>query len=277
MSTFKEVEDNLEAVSAIKTIATTYQEISQKEMSNIRDKALKNRKFISKLGEVYVTTKRAHMEKEDANMEILQKEKDEVTVFLSANARFYGALLWDVWAETKKHLEKTDSDLVVIAENGRFFAQNSDGVDDFTYFDLKDEEPDEEQVKKIIEFIKKYKKITVFHGEFENILKQSSKKTVIPGKLPDDIEGESTEGFLFEPSTEEILRVFETELLTAFFNQTFLEHRLARHATRVVAMHQAGENAKERQENLKMRLTRMKRKELDKKQFEITGPLQLWD
>ena len=273
---FKEIEDNLEAVSAIKTIATTYQEISQKEMSNIREKALKNRKFISKLAGIYTTTKEAHLKKDDRE-EVIKKEKEEVVVFLSANARFYGALLWDVWAEAKKYLQKTNSDLVVIAENGRFFAQNSDGVDDFTYFDLKDEEPDEEQVKKIVEFIKKYKKINVFHGEFENILKQSSAKTVIPGKLPEDIDEEDSEGFLFEPSTKEILEVFETELLTAFFNQTFLEHRLARHATRVVAMHQAGENAEERQEKLKMKLIRLKRKELDKKQFEITGPLQLWD
>lgn len=278
MSTFKEIEDNLEAVSAIKTIATTYQEISQKEMSDIRDKALENRKFISKLGEVYTTTKRAHMEKDgSSDSDILKKEKDEVAVFLSANARFYGALLWDVWANVKDYLEKTKADLVVIAENGRFFAQNSDGVEDFTYFDLADEEPDEENIKQVVDFIKKYKKINLFHGKFENILKQSSTRTVIPGKLPEDIEGEDTEGFLFEPSTEEILKVFETELLTAFFNQVFLEHRLSRHATRVVAMHQANENAKERKENLKMKLIRLKRKELDKKQFEITGPLQLWD
>ena len=276
MSTFKEIEDNLDAVSAIKTIATTYQEISQKEMTNIRDKALKNRKFIRRLNKVYTTTKKEHLKEAQSEDGFIEKKKGEVVVFLSANARFYGALLWDVWAEVKKHLSKNKADLVVVAENGRFFAQNSDGIGEFTYFDLADEEPKEENINKIVEFIKKYKKISVFHGKFENILKQSSTRTEIPGKLPETDEDQE-ESFLFEPSTKEILEFFETELLTAFFNQAFLEHRLSRHATRVVAMHQAGENAKERKENLKMKLTRLKRKELDKKQFEITGPLQLWD
>lgn len=275
MSTFKEIEDNLEAVSAIKTIATTYQEISQKEMSKIREKALKNREFIGKLAQVYSKTKEERLKKEDQT-ERKTKKEGKVAIFLSANARFYGALLWEVWAQTKEYLEKNDADLVVIAENGKFFVQNTSFGEDFTYFDLDDEEPEEGQIKEIIEHIKNYKSISIFHGHFENILKQNSTKTEIPGKLPEKEIDESV-GYLFEPSTESVLDFFETELLTAFFNQTFLEHRLARHATRVVAMHQAGENAKERKENLRMTIKRLKRKELDKKQFEITGPLQLWD
>lgn len=275
MSTFKEIEDNLEAVSAIKTIATTYQEISQKEMSKIREKALKNRKFIGRLGKIYTKTKQEHQKKEDQELPI-DKKTGKVAVFLSANARFYGSLLWEVWSQIKKYLEENDADLVVIAENGKFFAQNSPFGKDFTYFDLDDENPEEEQIKEIIDFIKQYKKISIFHGHFENILKQNSTRTEIPGKLPDK-KIEDSDSYLFEPSTEKVLEFFETELLTAFFNQTFLEHRLSRHATRVVAMHQAGENAKERKENLKMTIKRLKRKEMDKKQFDITGPLQLWD
>jgi F-type H+-transporting ATPase subunit gamma len=273
MSTFKEIEDNLEAVSAIKTIATTYQEISQKEMSRIREKALKNREFIGKLAQVYSQTKKEHLKESE---ERKTEKEGKVALFLSANARFYGALLWEVWAQVKKYLEENDADLIVVAENGKFFVQNSPFGEDFTYFDLDDENPKEEQIKKIIDSIKNYKNISIFHGHFENILKQSSTKTEIPGKLPEK-ETDEENGYLFEPSTGDVLDFFETELLTAFFNQTFLEHRLARHATRVVAMHQAGENAKERKEKLRMRIKRLKRKELDKKQFEITGPLQLWD
>jgi F-type H+-transporting ATPase subunit gamma len=276
MSTFKEIEDNLEAVSAIKTIATTYQEISQKEMTKIREKALKNRKFIGRLAQVYAKTKEEHLKNKEEEKAPSEEKSGKVAVFLSANARFYGSLLWEVWSQVKKYLEKNDADLVVVAENGKFFAQNSPFGENFTYFDLDDEEPEEGEIKEIIDFIKKYKKISIFHGHFENILKQDSVRTEIPGKLPKK-ETKEEESYLFEPSTKEVLQFFETELLTAFFNQAFLEHRLSRHATRVVAMHQAGENAKERKEDLKMTIKRLKRKEMDKKQFDITGPLQLWD
>ncbi len=277
MSSFKEIKENLEAVSAIKTIATTYQEISQKEMTKIREKALKNKNFISRLAKIYTLTIREFLERDEVN-NLPEKKKEKVAVFLSANARFYGSLLWQVWDKTVKYMKKNKSDLVVIAENGKYFAQNSE-FKDFTYFDLEDEDPKEDDIKKIIDFIKEYKEITVFHGEFKNILTQEAAGTVIPGKLPkvekkekkDDID------YLFEPSAEKVLEFFETEILTSFFNQCFLEHRLSRHATRVVAMHQAGENAKERKEKLRMTIKRLRRKELDSKQFEITGPLQLWD
>lgn len=278
MSSFRELKSSLQAVSAIKTIATTYQEISQKEMSEIREKALSNRRFIAQLGKIYTISKKEYFkEKKESKEVFISQKKGKVVIFLSANARFYGSLLWAVWGGVKDYLSQNKADLVICAEVGKYFAQGLDFGGKSAYFDIDDENPNEEQVKAVIDYIKNYKEIIVFHGKFENILTQTPTKTVIPGEIPKKSDQEDISSYLFEPSSEKVLEFFETELLTAFFNQTFLEHRLSRHATRVVAMHQAGENAKERQEILKMTLKRLKRKELDKKQFEITGPLQLWN
>ncbi len=269
----KEIKEELKAISAIKTITVTYQEVSQNKMNEIREEALKNREFIERLSRVYASAKIAYLNDDEA--EPLKKKKGEVVVFISANARFYGSLLWDVWKTSSDYLKGKDADLVVIGDVGKYLVQNSDVGEDFSHFELHDEEPEKDQVKKIIEFIENYERITVFHGKFKNILKQESSKTNISGEAIDkDIDVDAD--YLFEPSPKEVLDFFEKELITAFFNQAFLEHRLSRHATRMVAMHRASENAKEEIEKLEQKKTRVKRQLLDKKQFEITAPYQLW-
>ncbi len=278
MSTFKQLEKELEAVSVIKTITMTYQEISQKEMDDIREVAISNRKLIEELSRIYAISKKAYEKEEGGEKKdklFRDFSKGSLVIFLSANSRFYGSLLWDVWHETTGYLEKKEADLAVVGEMGKYFAENSRKVSQFEFFNIDDEEPKEDEVKELVDFVKPYKNIIVFHGKFHNIMRQESVKSDISGEMPKEEYGEESE-YLFEPSTKEVLRFFEEELITAFFNQAFLEHRLSRHATRVVAMYQAGENAKERIEKLSKGIKRIKRKELDKKQFEITGSFGLW-
>ncbi len=271
----REIKEKVKAVSAIETIAVTYQEVSQNKMNEIRETALGNRKFIEKLSLVYASAKDAYLRDKEEEIDLLAGKKDaEVVVFISANARFYGALIWKVWVELRDYLQKNRAELVVLGEVGKFMAENAYG-DEFEYFDIDDEEPGEDQVKKLIDFIENYKKITVFHGKFKNILNQEAAITDISGQISER-EAKEEASYLFEPSPKKVLEFFEKELITAFFNQSFLEHRLSRHATRMVAMHRASNNAQEEIEGLKQEEIRMKRRLLDKKQFEITTPYQLW-
>ncbi|NCO80493.1 hypothetical protein GW869_01825, partial [bacterium] len=82
--------------------------------------------------------------------------------------------------------------------------------------------------------------------------------------------------YLFEPPLEAILEFFETELMSAFFNQTLLEHRLSRYATRMVAMYQATENAEKIREKLETEQKKLERQLLNKKQIEVFSGFQLW-
>ncbi len=279
----REIEEKLNAVKAIESITVTYQEVSQQKMNEIREKALKNRKFIGELAKLHSAAKSAYLKEEKERRErgepgedVFKDKEGEVVVFISANARFYGSLIWKVWRETANYLENREADLVVIGEVGKFLVENNYEGGSFQYFDLDDDDPNEEQARKIINHIKKYEKINIFHGEFKNVLTQKAVKTDISGEISDQ-SLEETSSYLFEPSPGKVMEFFTDELITAFFNQSFLEHRLSRHATRMVAMHQASSNAEEEIEELKQQKTRTKRQLLDKKQFEITTPYQLWD
>lgn len=281
MLTLSKVKKKIRITSFLETVASAYQEISQREMNEIREMTLKNREFIEKLIGIYSELKRASLleEKEEKEKkpkkEILKLKKEKIVVFLSANARFYGGLVLDIWKKISRFLEENEANLVVIGRVGKILVEKLDPNLKFFYFQLDDENPKKEEIEKIVEFLRNYQELHFFHGKFKTILTQEITQTLISGKMPEKMTKKPS-AFLFEPSREEILNFFEKELMKAFFTQIFLEHRLSRHATRMVAMYRIREKAKERRKELKKIERRLKWHFFDKKQMEITLSSQLW-
>ncbi len=278
MQISRKINESLKAISVIETIATTYREVSQREVDRIRDMALKNRYFIEELSRVCVLAKKSIVAENGSKTgTVSDGRKDKCFCFFSANARFYGSLILDVWRTTFYHLNEEGADLVVIGEVGKNLIEKGNPDLDFTYFELDDDRPSEEQIGKIIKFIKDYKEISVFHGKFKTVLTQEvTRSDISKNGVAEGSDGEIP-SYLFEPSPEAVLEFFETELIGAFFNQAFLEHRLSRHAMRMVNMYSAGENAKERKKKLGEKLKKVKKRLADRKQLEIIIPYQLWE
>jgi len=116
----------------------------------------------------------------------------------------------------------------------------------------------------------------VFHGRFQTILSQRVVQSNISGGSIKEKKIDEIKKYLFEPSAEAVLDFFETELISAFLNQTILEHRLSRYASRMIAMYQATESAKKRKKELEVEQKKLMRQLLNKKQIEIFSGLQLW-
>jgi F-type H+-transporting ATPase subunit gamma len=281
MPTLKEIKENLEMISIIKNIASTYQEIANLRMKQIREKVLKNRELFRELFNTYQriksdylsSLKKGRIRKEKISFRRPKKEK--VIVFSSANQFFYGALILDTWKEVQKYLEKNKADLAVVGRIGKYLAEGSGFGHKMFYFELNDVKPEEARIGKILEFIKNYKKIIVFHGRYEKVLSQKPVMNEISGKLPFEEKFEKVHPYLFEPSPEAVLEFFETEIIAALFNQTILEHQLARYASRVMAMYQATENAKNSRQKLSIVENKLKRQKLNKKQIELFGSVKL--
>ncbi len=283
MPTLKETEEKLEAVSTIKNIVQSYQEIANLRMNAIREKVLKNRKFFLELSETYQKIRAAYLfsikkgwikEKESS---FLRPEKETVAIFLSANKFFYGPLILNTWQQVQKNIEGSKTDLVVTGKVGKYLAGKNKPRNKIFYFELDDENPEPEQIKKIMDFIKNYKDVLVFHGRYRSVLKQTVTINKISGglpavKSPEDIE---VKNYLFEPSAEAILEFFEREIIASLFNQTLLEHQLARYASRMIAMHQATENAKKSRKELKRIENKLQKQEANKKQIELFNSINV--
>ena len=288
MPTLKQIKENLEATSTIKTITSIYQEIAHLRMNQIRQRVLSNREFIEELSWVYSRIKKSYIsslkkrgklkKKELKKISFIKRNRRSVAVFLSSNQFFYGTLILDIWHNLLNYLNDSKADLAVIGKTGRYLAERSGFGGRIFYFELDDDNPRREQMKKIMDFIKNYEEIIVFHGKFSTAISQKAVQDNISGGITLELEKElgKVKNYLFEPSPEDILELFENELISAFFNQAVLEHRLSRYAARMVAMYQATENAKKIKRKLKIKQKKLERQLLNKKQIELFAGFQLW-
>jgi len=268
MPVSKKIEEAIKTFSFIETMARVYQEVAKTRMNQIRESVLKNREFIDELLKVY------RIVKSECTQKSKEAKKERVFVFLSSNERFYGSLILDIWKELEKYLEKERGDLVIVGKMGKYLAEKSKFKENFYYFDLDDEKPELEKLKEIVDFLKNYEEILVFHGKFHTVLTQKVTITKIGGM---EIEAERLKKhYLFEPSPEEVSRFFEEELLFSFFNQVIWDHQLSRYATRMVSMYQAEENAKKLRREMEKEKERLKREIQNKKQIEMFSGYKLW-
>lgn len=279
MAGLKKIKQDLETISKISLIASIYQEIAHLRMVEIRQEVLKIREFLDGLARVYHLAKRAFStssEKKSEETPDIPQKRGEVAVFLSANEFFYGGLILDIWQETQKYLKENKADLVVVGRMGKYLSEAGGWGLKMFYFELNDEKPERERVKEMIEFVKNYEKIIVFHGKFETVLFQKAVMTDISGGITFEEKIGEVKKYLFEPSPEAVLEFFETEIVSALFEQTILEHRLARYAARMMAMYQATENAKKIKKGVEKNKKKLEQQTSDKKQIEIFSGFKLW-
>jgi len=278
MPTLKEIEENIETVSTIKNIVQAYQEIANLRMNSIREKVFKNRKFFVELSKIYQTTKTAYLYSVKRGWTkkttFLATKRKTAAVFLSANKFFYGPLIIEIQNKIQQYAKKKNFDLIIVGKVGKYLAKQNK-IENVKYFKLDDEKPKSEDIKKIIDFVKNYQEIIVFHGKYETVLSQTAIISKISGGLTPAKKSGSVKTYLFEPSAKEVLKFFEREIIATLFNQTLLEHELARYASRMIAMYQATENAKNSKRKLLIVKDKLKKQITNKEQIELFGSIKL--
>jgi F-type H+-transporting ATPase subunit gamma len=294
MASLKEIKQSLKTISTINEITQIYQEIASIRIKETLEGVLRTRFFLDGLAKIYNHVKAAYLvllKKEISNarenlseISFLKRNGKQLAVFLSANSQFYGPLIIDGWNLLRIFLKNKKMEVAVVGKIGRaLFKEQPLDLKTF-FFDLEDERPSEKNLKIIVDFIKNYEKILVFHGKFYSFLHQEMIITDISGgiTLKEILEKESQsekqyKKYLVEPSFEELLDFFETEIVSALFNQTILEHQLARFGSRMIAMDNANQNAKKIIKKLKQESINFEKQILNKKQLQNVIALKNWN
>ncbi len=280
MPLLKEIEENLKATSMVQVITEIYQEVANRKMQKIRQGVLSNREFIEQLSQVYGSVKRTYIsskKREGVKEKSPIKYKNgKVVVFLSSSEHFHGTLILNIWKKFLNYVPKNKADLVIVGRIGKYLASATKFKKKFSYFNLDEENPKKEEAKNIIDFISKYEEIIVFHGKFSSILSQKAVQTTISGEISAKETPKENKSYLFEPSIEDVLNFFETELVSAFLNQILLEHRLSEYAIRMTTTYRSTQNAKEQKRKLNLKREKLERQLLNKKQIELFSGFSLW-
>jgi F0F1-type ATP synthase gamma subunit len=151
----------------------------------------------------------------------------------------------------------------------------------YKYFDVPDTGFSIELIRPALAYLNTYSKIIVYYGKFNNILSQDAVSEDISSDVSEGIsEGLTTEkskvDFIFEPSLEDVLDFFETQIFSLMFNQKLHEASLARFASRVKSMELSQNNITEQLKKLRQRQKRLREMELNKKQLQMLSGKTLW-
>lgn len=235
-STIKLNED-LEAADSLKFLAQAYELISVTKMQQIRRSVLKTRDFLDRLADVFVDVKGSYR-----SFSTLAKNGKSVAVLISANTRLYGSIVYQIFDAFALFIkEQRNTDVVIAGKIGKELFEAA-GKEAYEYFDLPDNDVTFASLEPLVSKILNYQKVTVFYGRFINVLNQNPESREITGEQPaqsTDPRYQRSLHFLFEPSLENILNFFETQVFASDFQQTIHETQLARYASRINAMEEA--------------------------------------
>ncbi len=295
MSKKKEIFDAMEALNSLKNLVENYEEIAANRMQKIKDSVLQSRDYLSELSEVFVNIKSSYQneisellkrrKKSDKTLiPYLQKNGKTLLVFLSSNGRLYGPVTkknFDYFSKDLKTKDPEKTDILITGTTGKEMFENSYPQKKFEYLYLPDENISLEDIKKLIRIYLKYDKVYIYHGKFNNVVRQTAISTTITGEdifeaeVPSKIPKEDR--FIYEPKLEKIIHFFETQIMSTLFRQTFFENQLARQASRVNAMEEALIHIEEETKKLIKEKIRLKHIIQNKKQLETMSGFSIWD
>lgn len=282
----KKVKDEIGANGLLQMLVQTYQEHAIEQINFARSSVLTSREFAQQLQEVFVNVKTSYasfiqtiLERDKKKNFGENKNGKEALVLITSNNKLYGDIIPKIDELFLNNLQKSKADIVLIGRRGKDFLEQM-GVDRaYQYFDVPDDHFTIELLKPVITYLLPYNKVTVFHGQFINILSQDAISDNVSGDTLGEEQKKPTQekqDFLFEPSLEAVLAFFENQIFSVLFNQSMHEAQLARYASRIKAMETAHNNLEERLKVLKQQARRLRAMQINKKQLQLLAGKSLW-
>lgn len=284
MQASRQLKDEISINSQLKLMTQAYQEHAITQINLARYSVVSSRAFMEELSEVFSNVKTSYeiylkaigKKGQKKLQEKLEKNGREVLILLSANGKFYGDLVTKVGRTFIEAAKTKDADLVIVGTEGKKLFEESRINKPFDFFQIPDTSITIEMLRPLIVKIIQYKKATIFYGRFDNIITQEPTSGSLTGDMPKAQEKKGETNFIFEPSVENIMEFFESQIFSMLLNQTVSEGKLARFASRIKAMEFAQNNLEKQLEQLIGTQRRLKSMTINKKQIQLFAGQALW-
>lgn len=260
----KDITQNISELHTLRDLVQAYEEIASLRMKKTRDSVLYNRSYLSKIDEVFQEVRTSHAHEARSFLKFRGKKQSEkltflahngktVAVFLSANTGLYGQIIRDTFNRFLAEVKQGQVEVAIIGKHGLSLFLSALPDHPYTYFDLSDADPKADELLEIIKHVVRYEEIHVYYGKFVNFIKQTPSMLSVSADISFDKSQQPKRiSYLFEPSLEQILIFFETEIFASLFEQTTRESSLAKNASRAISMDKADQNIAEKLSRLEL-------------------------
>lgn len=288
MLTAKKIKIEISDLENLDSMIAAYEEIAATRMRRVKNSVLHNREFLNGLTDVFARVKNTY--KKEVEKLVARKDTKSMksslivskgrtaAVFLASNTGLYGDIISKTFSDFIRYITTNDVDPVVIGRLGRRLMAHSVYKKEFKFFELSDSVVNDAKVSEIVEFIRKYEHILVFHGKFKDILNQIPARTYVTGQdLTTKVTVQSSEvKSIFEPSLEELLGFFETQILSTLFDQTLYESALSKFTSRMISLDTASSNINNRLSMVLLQRSKLKHMAYNKQQSNMLASVSLW-
>jgi|SRR3989344_6350492 len=272
-----------EGLLGLKSLVEVYEEVAAIRMQKVRGAVLQSRLFMAGLLEVFVKVREAYRKLPDKPATARRLNGRAVAVFVSANAGLYGDIVDRTFEVFSEYVRQEKPDVVVLGRLGVKMMGDKLSEVLYNYFDFSDDGIDVESFDLVMRYLIQFEKIVVFHGQFKTILTQVPVRTDVSGEgvaveqvgLAEKAVREEGH-YLFEPSVEDIARVFEGEILASIFEQSLHESQLSKFASRMLALDRSLENIDKRMQVVRVAERQVAHKIRNHKQLTTISGMTLW-
>lgn len=279
----KTITKQISDLQVLESLTNAYAEISSSRMKKTRDSVVLSREFLAEIQSIFKELQSSYR-REFINLARKNKKGEKITflahngrkvaVFLSSNTGLYGNLTKKVFKLFKDDIEKEHMEATIVGKLGLSLFLESVNSASYSYFELPDYGFDRDKMAELIRHLVQYEEIHIYYGKFSTIVNQEAEKIVISAQsqITNDAKGKTTK-YLFEPSLEEILMYFETEMFSSVFEQVINESQLAKFASRMLAMDQAQEKVKQSLGTARLENSKLNHYMANKKQGEYLSSI----
>jgi len=272
------IDEELAEMNTLRTLVRAYEEIASIRMKKIRDQVLASRSYLDAINEIFDEVRLSYSRQTRALAKKRGRGKNSVTflahngksvdVLLSANTGLYGEIVQSTFEKFIASVRTGYSEVTIVGRHGLSLFLGVEPDKPYTFFELPDHGFSKDELDRVIRHMVQYEEIHVFYGKFINVINQQPDELTIAAEIKlSDERPISQTAYIFEPTLENILVFFETEIFGSLFEQAVRESQLAKFASRVIAMDKADNNIRDKLNRLNTEKMRVNHKLSNRKQI----------
>lgn len=286
MANLKEIRNRITSVSSTRQITSAMKMVSAAKLRRAQDAITQMRPYANKLSELLSNLS---ANADDATESIFTEQRKVERVLLipiTSNRGLAGAFNANIIKETNRLIseEYKGKDITVLAVGKKaddFFKKTDYNIKGTTLpskLDLIYDDLSFDNVSRIAGKImksysyKQFDKVELIYNEFVNAAVQNvNVEQFLPILPTEQVEGESSTDYIYEPSQEEIVSDLIPKSLRIQFYKAILDSWASEHGARMTAMHKATDNATELIGDLKLVYNKARQASITNEILEIVG------
>lgn len=272
----------------LESLSKAYATISSERMKKVRGEVISSRDFLLSLGEIFREVrasfkrdiKKLGKKSKTGSITFIPHNGKTASVLLSANTGLYGDIVPKTFRMFAEEIRRSGTEAAIVGKLGlSYFLSEFDDAP-YSYFDFPDYGTSRENFAKLIAHLVQYDEIHIFYGKFKSLIHQEPEMYNISAQNPlaetGNLNEKNLPKYLFEPSIEDLLVFFETEMFGSLFEQAISEGQLAKFASRMMSMDKASQRVKDELKKAKILKLKLLHSESNKKIINTFASLSLW-